>query len=362
MTFVAGATNAGGFLAVAAQERSAASVRKQTDLRRQTTQNAGMLAKHTRCIGQVMERLEYDRYGSAELVHLATFTLPEPQADEVLVRVAAASINPLDWKIRSGDMKLFTGSKFPRSMGTDFAGTVEAVGAKVSDLKPGDAVMGTTSMKSSGAFAPKLITKRALVVKKPDKLSFAEAASLPIAGVTAWLVLVKNAGLVRGQKLFINGAAGAVGRAAIAIAREIGAEVTGRVGPRSINQAKSLGLHLALDYTKSLPTTLDGSFDVVFDANGSLSPQQGDRLIKRGGKVIDIVPTKYKFFRALVSRSRKVVMANLKAQNLQQVVDLAAARKLAIPIAITIALDDAPALLSSLEQGKRLNGKVVIAF
>lgn len=309
-----------------------------------------------------MERLEYDRYGGADVVRMGAFTLPEPQADEVVVRVAAASINPMDWKIRSGDMKLMTGSKFPRAMGTDFAGTVEAVGAKVTRLKPGDSVVGTVSMKSSGAFAPKLITTQDLVVKKPQSLSFAEAASLPIAGVTAWHVLVKSARLERGQRLFINGATGAVGQAAIAIARGIGAEVVGRVGPQSVTQALSLGLSLALDYTKPLPPALDGSFDVVFDANGSLSVREGDRLIKRGGKVIDIVPTKTKFLKALVSRSRKLVFADVKAENLQQVVDLAAARKPAIPIARTISLADAPALLASLEQGKRLNGKAVIAF
>jgi len=309
-----------------------------------------------------MQRLQYNRFGGPELVHLASFTLPEPQANEVVVRVAAASINPLDWKIRSGDMKLFTGSKFPRAMGTDFAGTVEAVGSKVADLKPGDAVLGTVSMKRSGAFAPRLITTRDLLVSKPDNLSFAEAASLPVAGVTAWLVLVKHAGLKLGQKLFINGATGAVGHAAIAIAREIGAEVTGRVGPQSIAQAQSLGLSLALDYTKPLPATLDGTFDVVFDANGSLSPKEGDRLIKRGGKVFDIAPTKWKFLRALLSRSRKVIIADSKAENLQPVVDLAAARKLAIPIAQSVPLADSPALLASLENGKRLNGKAVIVF
>jgi len=309
-----------------------------------------------------MQRLQYNRFGGPELVHLASFTLPEPQANEVVVRVAAASINPLDWKIRSGDMKLFTGSKFPRAMGTDFAGTVEAVGSKVADLKPGDAVLGTVSMKRSGAFAPRLITTRDLLVSKPDNLSFAEAASLPVAGVTAWLVLVKHAGLKLGQKLFINGATGAVGHAAIAIAREIGAEVTGRVGPQSIAQAQSLGLSLALDYTKPLPATLDGTFDVVFDANGSLSPKEGDRLIKRGGKVFDIAPTKWKFLRALLSRSRKVIIADSKAENLQPVVDLAAARKLAIPIVQSVSLADAPALLASLENGKRLNGKAVIVF
>lgn len=309
-----------------------------------------------------MERLEYDSYGGPEVVHLRSFTLSEPKADEVVVRVGAASINPMDWKIRSGDMKVMTGSKFPRAMGTDFAGTVEAVGANVTRLKPGDAVVGTVTMKRSGAFAPKLITSEDFVVKKPENLSFAEAASLPIAGVTAWHALVKSARLERGQRLFINGATGAVGQAAIAIARRIGAAVVGRVGPQSVTQAQSLGLSVALDYTKPLPPTLDGTFDVVFDANGSLTVREGDRLIKRGGRIIDIVPTKTKFLKALVSRSRKLVFADVKAENLQHVVDLAAARTLAIPIARTISLADAPALLASLEQGKRLNGKAIIAF
>lgn len=309
-----------------------------------------------------MERLEYDSYGGPELVHLGSFTLPEPQPDEVVVRVAAASINPMDWKIRSGDMKMITGSKFPRAMGTDFAGTVEAVGSKVTHLKPGDAIIGTVPIKMSGAFAPRLITTQDLVVKKPNNLSFAEAASLPIAGVTAWHVLVKSARLEPGQRLLINGASGAVGQAAIAIAHGIGAEVVGRMGSQSVENAQSLGLSLALDYTKPLPSELDRSFDVVFDANGSLSPKEGDRLIKRGGKIIDIVPTKTKFLKALVSQSRMVVFSDVKAENLQHVVDLAEACKLAIPIAKTVSLADAPALLKSLEQGKRLNGKAVIMF
>lgn len=309
-----------------------------------------------------MRRLEYDRYGGPDTVHLASFTLPPPAADEIVVQVAAASINPMDWKLRSGQMKVVTGSGFPRAMGSDFAGTVEAVGSEVAHLKPGDAVVGTVSMKASGAFAPKLITSQKLVVKKPDSLSFAEAACLPIAGVTAWLVLVQHARLQRGQKLFINGAMGAVGQAAMAIARNLGATVAGRVGPKCVEQARSLGLSPALDYTRPLPDSIEGAFDVVFDCHGSLSAREAGRLIKPGGIIIDIVPTPAKFLRALVSRSRKVVIANPKAENLQQVVDLAAAGKLAIPIVRTLSLDQAPALLAALEQGQRLNGKAVIVF
>lgn len=307
-----------------------------------------------------MQRLEYDRYGGPEGVHLASFALPEPTAEEIVVRVAAASINPMDWKLRSGQMKVVTGWRFPRAMGSDFAGVVEAVGSKVSRFKAGDEVVGTVSMKASGAFASRLVTSQRLVVKKPANLSFAQAACLPIAGVTAWLVLVRHARLQRGQKLFINGALGGVGQAAIAIANHLGAEVAGRVGPNAVVQAQARGLDPVLDYTRPLPASVVGAFDVVFDCHGSLSAKDARRLLKPDGLALDIVPTPAKFLRALASRSHKVVIADTTAENLQPVVDLAAAGKLVIPIVKTSTLEQAPPLLAALERGERLNGKAVI--
>lgn len=293
---------------------------------------------------------------------LRRFTLREPGPDEVVVRVNAASINPMDWKIRNGGMKLVTGFHFPRAMGTDFAGTVEAVGSVASRFQAGDAVVGTVSMKHSGAFAPMLVASQHLLVKKPDNLSFAEAACLPIAGVTAWQALVKTAGLKRGQQLFINGASGAVGQAALTLTRGMGVEVTGRVGPRSMTWAKSAGLRHVLDYTAPLPSNLGGYFDVVFDAHGSLSASDGDRLAKRGGMIIDIAPTREKFLRALVSRSRKFLFAKPTAENLQQVVDLAAADKVSIPVLMSVSLAEAPTMIAALERGERIHGKAIIAF
>ena len=127
-----------------------------------------------------------------------------------------------------------------------------------------------------------------------------------------------------------------------------------------------MGLSLALDYTMPLPlplpATLDGSLDVVFDANGSLSIQKGDRLIKRGGKRFDLAPTKWKFLKALLSRSRKADLAKVDANSLHAVVDIALAGKFAIPVVQTVFLAPAPALLASSDQGKRFNGKAAIAF
>ena len=309
-----------------------------------------------------MERLEYTAYGGPEVVHLSPFTLPKPAADEIIVRVAASSINPLDWKLRSGVMKIATGSKFPRAMGSDFSGTVESVGSQVSQFKPGDPVLGTTSMKTAGAFAPMLVTSQKLVVKKPDNLSYAQAACFPVVGVTAWLALTKKAQLKPGQRLFINGATGGVGLAAGEIARAIGAQVAGRAGPKSIAQAKAVGLYPVLDYSGPWPTSLNGTFDVVFDCSGTLSSKESKRLIKRGGIVVDIVPTMGKFVQSFTSSWFKVLIADTKAENLQAVTDLAASGKLNIPIARTVSLAEAPSLLESLERGERLFGKALILF
>lgn len=309
-----------------------------------------------------MQRLEYNTYGGPEDVHLSEFSLPPPGRREVMVRLAAASINPMDWKLRSGTMKMSTGSRFPRAMGTDLAGTVEVVGADVSRFRPGDDVVGTTSMKAAGAFATMAMTSESLLVKKPPALSFAEAATLPIAGVTALMALMQKAHLKAGQRLFLNGATGGVGLAACAIARHIGAEVAGSAGPRSIARAREFGISPVFDYTTPFPASLNGAFDVVFDCHGSLSPEDARRITKPGGVVIDIVPTPKKFLRSLVSSWYKVLISNPRHENLQKVVDLAADRKLVIPIAKTISLADAPTVLAALETGNRVFGKVIIAL
>lgn len=310
-------------------------------------------------IETLMERLEYDRYGDPEVIRLRAFDLRTPLAHEVLVDVVAASINPMDWKICRGEMRMLTGFRFPRALGTDFSGVVRSVGSSVSRFARGDAIVGSVTMKAAGAFAPRLITNENLIVRKPANLTFAEAACLPIAGVTAWQVLVNKGHLKPEDKVFVNGAMGAVGQAAVSIARSIGADVVGRVGAHSIGHERLVGLSRTLDYTRPLPVSLYGSFDIVFDCSGYLSVNESSRLLKPGGKVFDIAPTRFKFLRALVSPSRKVIFSDPRAENLQRVVDLAEKRDLVITIARTISLSEASSVIASLARGT-LRGKTVI--
>jgi NADPH:quinone reductase-like Zn-dependent oxidoreductase len=309
-----------------------------------------------------MERIEYDRYGGPELMHVATFAPPVPRGQEVRIKVMATSVNPFDWKLREGKYKLFTGSKFPRGMGSDFSGVVESVGSQVERFKVGDEVVGSTSPKASGAFAQVVVTHEKQLVKKPAPLSHVDAAVLPTPGGTAWLGLVEKAKVGPGQRVFVNGALGSVGRAAIAIATHRGALVAGRVGATDLAEAHACGLSPALDYKKGIPPELFKSFDVVFDCNGSLTPREGDQLCKRGGMVIDINLTKGKLLRAIVSRQRKLVFFNGKADTLEKVVALAAAGRLALPIGTTVDLADAVPLIAALERGERHKGKAVITF
>jgi NADPH:quinone reductase-like Zn-dependent oxidoreductase len=308
-----------------------------------------------------MERLEYSRYGGPDVVKMATFELPPLKGKELLIRVVSASINAMDWKIRNGVTKVMTGSKFPRGIGTDYAGVVEAIGPDVTRFKQGDAVLGTVSMKNAGTFATRVIAPEEFAVLKPQSLSFDQAAALPIAGVTAWQALVKVSALRPAQKLFINGAAGGVGQAAVGIARALGvAEIVGRVNNQMVQDGQALGLDRALDYKKPIPDMLRGQFNIVFDIHGGLTPRQGDQLTTPDGKVIDVTPSPSKIMRCVLSRKRKWFFADMNAANLQQVVDLAAKGALQLPVLQTVTLEDVTRTMTALERGCSVRGKVVV--
>lgn len=309
-----------------------------------------------------MQRIQYHRYGGPEEMRLETFELPAPAKDEIVVRVMASSVNPADWKMRQGAMKFMTGWKLPRAMGTDFSGIVEDIGSAVTRFQPGDEVMGTVPIKPSGAFAEMLITKEKLTIKKPASITHEAAATLPAAGVTAWRALVQKGKLKSGQRVFVNGANGGVGQAAAYIAQALGATVAGRVGPSALGDAKAIGIAPALDYTKEIPSHLKASFDVVFDCNGSLSAEEGDMLLNRSGVVVDTNPSTAKFMRSLYSWRHKFVFGNPDIAILQKLVDLAGAGKLSISIGRTATLDEAIALISDLEAGRRAKGKSVIVM
>lgn len=309
-----------------------------------------------------MQRIQYHRYGGPEVMRLEAYELPALGKGEILVRVKAASINPLDWKLRHGFMKFMMGRRFPRAMGMDFAGVVEGIGRGVTGFARGDEVLGQVPMMAPGAFAETAITTSNLVIKKPASLSFPAAATLPTVGVTAWRALIDGGKLKTGQSVFINGASGGVGQAAIAIAKAFGAVITARVGPSSLANFADLGLARVLDYTQPLSNNLKSAFDVVFDCHGGLTSREEDFLTKRSGIAVDIDPTVGNLIRSLISSKHSFVRGVPSTLILQKIVDLATAGQFSIPISRTAPLSDAIALISDLEAGNRLPGKSVISM
>jgi NADPH:quinone reductase-like Zn-dependent oxidoreductase len=308
------------------------------------------------------KRIEYHSYGGPETMAVANFVLTVPQKNQVTVRVKATAINPIDWKIRSGYLKMITGKKFPRAMGIDFAGVVQSVGSEVSRLKPGDEVFGMARFKEGGSFAEALMTDENLVVAKPGNMSFEQAASLPTAAVTAWNALVDAAQIKSGQQIFINGCTGGVGEAAAQIAQMMGAKVAGSCSEASMPKARQQGITPIVDYKKLNPANYQETFDVVFDTSGTLSPRLGLQMVKRSGKFITIHPSLAGFLRSMFARRFKVVFCKPSLSILEKIAVAATSGKLCPTIGKTVPFANAIELITDLEQGKRINGKGVLVF
>ena len=295
-------------------------------------------------------------------MRLEDFELAAPGTGEVAVRVRFAAINPIDWKLRAGQMKIVTGKTFPRAMGMDFSGTVTAVGPGVVRLKVGDAVFGMARFKESGALGQAVVTKEAFLAKKPDTISFEDAACLATPGVTAWNGLIDKAKLQAGQSVFINGCAGAVGQAAVQIARLFGATVSGSCSAHDMERARSLGVQTVYDYRTMEISAVAARFDVVYDTAATMTVSAGVAMLRKGGAFLDLNPGPDKFIRAIFDRRLKPIIGSPRAEILEKVAEAAREGKFRIPIGDTVPLDAAIQLITELEGGRKLGGKGVVAM
>lgn len=307
-----------------------------------------------------MKRIQYSKYGGPEVMRLDDFELESPAEGEVGVSVKFAAINPIDWKLRIGQMKIVTGRKFPRAMGMDFSGTVASIGAGVIRFKVGDPVFGLARFKESGAFGQAVITKEAFLARKPDDVSFEDAACLGTPGVTAWNGLIDKAKLKAGQHVFVNGCAGAVGEAAVQIALMHGAVVSGSCSAKDIQRAKSLGVQTVYDYRNTQVSSISTRFDVVYDTAATLSVSTGVAMLRAGGVFLDLNPSLGKFVRAVFDRRLKPVIGSPRGEVLDKLAKAASEHSFRIPVAETVSLNDARKLIGELEKGRKLGGKAVI--
>jgi NADPH:quinone reductase-like Zn-dependent oxidoreductase len=231
-----------------------------------------------------MQAVVYYRYGTPDALECRDIEKPSPGPGEVLVRVQAAAVNPYDWHFLRGTpvfIRLFTGLRAPKSprLGADGAGIVEAIGPGVDRLKPGDRVFGICK----GAFAEYACGKESELALMPPNLTVAQAASVPIAGITA-LQGLRDCGQLRaGQTVLINGAAGGVGTFAVQIAKALGANVTGVCSTRNLEMVAALGAERVIDYTQEDFTRAPGVFDVIFDGVGNHPLSAMRRVLKPQG-------------------------------------------------------------------------------
>jgi NADPH:quinone reductase-like Zn-dependent oxidoreductase len=234
-----------------------------------------------------MKAIVQDRYGSAAVLEARDIDKPEIGAGEVLVRVRAASVHVGDWILMSGSpfvMRLATGLRKPKNPvpGTDVAGTVEAVGANVQGLRPGDAVFGWCA----GAFAEYASGTEDHFVKMPANLTFEQAAAIGVSASTALQLLRDNANVQPGQKVLINGASGGVGTFAVQIARAFGAEVTGVSSTKNVDLVRSIGADHVIDYTREDFTTGAERYDLILDNVGNHSMARTRRALTPHGTLI----------------------------------------------------------------------------
>jgi NADPH:quinone reductase-like Zn-dependent oxidoreductase len=326
--------------------------------------------------GSPMKAIVYCEYGVANL-RLEEVEKPAPNDDQMLVRVRAASINPYDWHFVEGTPYVMramgVGLRKPKDtrLGVDFAGTVEAVGKNVTQFKPGDEVFGGRG----GAFAEYVCPRATRAVAlKPANVSFEDAASVNIAGITA-LQAVRDKGKVQpGQKVLINGASGGVGTFAVQIAKSLGADVTGVCSTRNVDLVKSLGADHVIDYTKEDFTKSAERYDVMLDNVGNHSLSECKGVLTPKGKYVLIggggasdqgflgglsKALWAMVFSKFVNQQMGMMMADANQNDLTVLADMMRTGKLKPVIDRTYKLEQVPDAIRYVEQG-HARGKVVI--
>src|SRR2546425_3589846 len=228
------------------------------------------------------------RYGSNDGVRAGEMPDPELRDDDVLVQIHAASVNPLDFKIRDGKLKLILPYRLPFILGNDLAGVVVRVGSGVRRFKPGDEVYARPDTDRIGAFAEFISIKEDAVANKPKELTMEEAASILLLRLTACQALIERANLKRGQKVLIHAGSGGVGTFAIQLAKHVGATVATTTSTANINLVKSLGADVVVDYTKEDFERVLRDCDVVLNSLGKDTLNKSLRVLKPGGKLISI--------------------------------------------------------------------------
>jgi NADPH:quinone reductase-like Zn-dependent oxidoreductase len=240
-----------------------------------------------------MKAVVYERYGPPDVLQLIDIPKPTPKDDEILIKVIATSVTAGDWRMRKAEpflVRLFSGLFKPKRvkiLGFEVAGVVDEVGDKVTRFKKGDSVFASCGFMFGGYAEYKCLRDNDLVELKPSNMTFAEAATIPIGGLTA-LQFLRQAGVKAGHNVLIYGASGSVGTFAVQIAKYFGAEVTGVCSTQNKELVRSVGADRIVDYTAEDFRNLPQKFDAIFDAVGKISRSQCDKILKPGATFVTV--------------------------------------------------------------------------
>ncbi|WP_125979604.1 NADP-dependent oxidoreductase [Loigolactobacillus iwatensis] len=308
-----------------------------------------------------MEAIVINHYGDAKQLTAAEISMPEITADQVLVKLHATSVNPIDWKMRTGLLKDAFPFHFPITLGWDAAGTIEAIGENVHDFNVGDAVFARPDLSREGTYAEYTAINQDKLAKKPANISFSQAAAVPLAGLTAWQTIHNVLKLQSGANILITGGSGGVGCFAIQLANLVGAHVTTTASPNHSDFVKSLGAETVIDYHETRPSETLKDFDAVLDLVGGDALTDSYKVLKTGGHVASIVEN---IDNELMTKLKLVghhFWLEPKGTDLQQLAELLAANKLQVPIARTLPFSEIGLNVAHrLSETGHVQGKIVI--
>jgi len=303
---------------------------------------------------ETMKAVQIHSFGGPEVLKYEDVPRPQPKAKEILVRVYAAGVNPVDWKIREG----YLTATLPLIMGIDFSGVVESVGAGVTKYRSGDAVFGQVA-DESGSYAEYALTMESDVAPKPVGLDHLRAAALPVAGLVPWQALFDTANLTAGQTVLIHGAAGGVGSFAVQFAKWKGARVIGTASGDHVEQVRQLGADEVIDYRKSKFEEVVRDVDVVLDTIGGETQERSWQVLKRGGILVSLVqpPSAEK----AAARGVRGLMVRQKANGTQlaAIADLVVKGKVKVKVEAVLPLAEARKA-QELSKTGHSGGKIVL--
>jgi 2-desacetyl-2-hydroxyethyl bacteriochlorophyllide A dehydrogenase len=313
-----------------------------------------------------MKAVTFDRYGSAEELQYREVEKPIAKSNEILIRVRASSINPVDWKIRQGHLQLLTGFNFPKIVGSDISGVVVEVGREVTKFQPGDEVYTFLNPLTGGACAEYAVVSESAAAIKPRNITHAEAAGVPIAGLTALQALRDLGDIQAGKKVLINGASGGVGIFAVQVAKAMNAEVTGVCSAKNRNFVKSLGADFVLDYAEIDFTKQPQKYDIILDAVGTRTFGECENVLQAQGVYISTLPSFDNLAPMFLSsfmpgKKAKLIVANPHPSDLGVLRELIESGKVEPIVDRTYSLEEVAAAHTYSETGRAV-GKIAIVI